>query len=77
MTETTDTAAPDSTIEITGIPGHRGAVGPFADEYKAPHMYARDIYSGSAPCVCGHPVGHRLHTDAAPGVPIPESERYE
>ncbi|RCV53489.1 hypothetical protein [Marinitenerispora sediminis] len=31
--------------------------------------------AGDWNCVCGRPLGDRLHTEAAPGVPVPESMR--
>jgi hypothetical protein len=57
------------------IPGHEGSIGPFLGEYHRPHVYARDIHSGAGNCVCGNPVGARLHTEAAPGVPVPDRLR--
>lgn len=53
------------------VPGHEGTIGPFPHQYSHPHVYARDIHSGAGNCVCGSHLGHDLHTQAAPGVPIP------
>jgi hypothetical protein len=58
------------------VPGFEGTVGPFKGQYGRPHVYARDVHSGAGNCVCGHDLGHRLHTEAAPGVPVPTSRRY-
>ncbi|MFC7330795.1 hypothetical protein [Marinactinospora rubrisoli] len=44
-------------------------------QYGRPHVYARDSHSWSGNCVCGRLVGDRLHTEAAPGVPVPEEMR--
>lgn len=54
------------------VPGYEGSVGPFKSQYGTPHVYARDIHSGAGNCVCGHHPGHRLHTEVAPGVPVPD-----
>ena len=68
-------AAMNNLDAVTGrpvtIPGWEGATGPFPHEYEALHVYARDVYSGAGNCVCGRPLGHTLHLQAAPGVPIP------
>lgn len=59
-----------------GVPGYEGSIGPFGPlEYRAPHVYARDITSGAGNCVCAGPLGDRLHTEAAPGVPVPPTAR--
>src|ERR1700761_9353536 len=59
-----------------GVPGFEGSIGPFgATEYCQPHVYARDITSGAGNCVCGSALGDDLHTEAAPGVPVPDSAR--
>jgi hypothetical protein len=61
---------------MDGIPGSEGSIGPFGQtEYCQPHVYARDITSGAGNCVCGADLGDELHTEAAPGVPMPESAR--
>ncbi len=52
-------------------PGTGGSVGPFPEQYGDPHVYARDVHSGSGNCVCGAALGDELHTEAAPGVPVP------
>lgn len=57
-------------------PGHEGSVGPFGGQHTQPHVYARDIHSGAGNCVCGSDLGDKLHTQAAPGVPVPESMRH-
>lgn len=53
------------------IPGHEGTQGPAASAYNLRHVYARDVQSGSGNCVCGSSLGNYLHTEAAPGVPVP------
>lgn len=53
------------------IPGWGGSVGPFPSDYGRPHVYARDVHSGGGNCVCGQALGHTIHVQAAPGVPIP------
>ncbi len=58
------------------VPGYCGSLGPFgAAEYCQPHVYARDVTSGAGNCVCGGGLGDELHTEAAPGVPIPDTMR--
>lgn len=57
-------------------PGYGGTVGPFLDQYRRLHVYARDIHSGAGNCVCGRALGHELHTEAAPGVAIPHAMRF-
>jgi hypothetical protein len=57
------------------IPGWEGSIGPSPSEYGQPHVYARDICSGSGNCVCGMWLGASVHVQAAPGVPIPDSMR--
>lgn len=57
------------------IPGWEGSVGPFPQQYSKPHVYARDIHSGAGNCVCGLDLAHKLHVQAAPGIPIPERMR--
>jgi hypothetical protein len=59
------------------VPGHGGTSGPLYGEYSKPHAYARDVFASSGGCVCGRPLGAELHTEAAPGVPIPEELRVE
>lgn len=61
---TTATAIPD-------VPGYEGGVGPLPSEYGQPHVYARDVRSGAGNCVCGGALPDAVHTEAAPGVPIP------
>jgi predicted LPLAT superfamily acyltransferase len=58
------------------IPGWEGSVGPFHGDYRRPHVYARDIHSGTGNCVCGSDLGSWVHVAAAPGVPVPESMRH-
>lgn len=53
----------------TPIPGWEGSVGPGPGQYGRPHVYARDVTSGSGNCVCGRDDTHRLH------VPVPASPR--
>lgn len=61
---------------MDGVPGFEGSLGPLTDaERCAPHVYARDINSGAGNCVCGGALGDELHTEAAPGVPVPDSAR--
>ena len=58
------------------VPGANGSLGPFGElEYCEPHVYARDITSGAGNCVCGCSLGDDLHTEAAPGVPVPDGAR--
>lgn len=54
------------------IPGYEGSLGPNKRQYGIPHVYARDVQSGSGNCVCGRDLGHLIHTEAAPGVPVPD-----
>lgn len=58
------------------VPGYEGSIGPGEHQYGKPHVYARDIYSGAGNCVCGAALGDARHTEAAPGVPIPDDRRY-
>lgn len=57
------------------IPGTEGSIGPFPGQYGRPHVYARDVHSGAGNCVCGWDLGASRHTEAAPGVPVPEWAR--
>lgn len=58
------------------VPGEYGSLGPSGlVEYCSPHVYARDVQSGAGNCVCGAGLGDDLHTEAAPGVPVPVSAR--
>jgi hypothetical protein len=57
------------------VPGHEGTIGPGKGQYGRPHVYARDVHSGAGNCVCGRDLGDRLHTEAAPGVPVPDWAR--
>ena len=59
-----------------GVPGYEGSVGPGPGAYGKPHVYARDVHSGAGNCVCGAALGDRRHTEAAPGVPVPDGMRY-
>lgn len=36
-----------------------------------PHVYARDVREHDGRCRCGQMVGNSIHTEAAPGVPVP------
>lgn len=66
----------DTLIDIETVPGGCGSIGPFGSaEYCQPHVYARDITSGAGNCVCGDVLGSDLHTEAAPGIPVPEVMR--
>lgn len=58
------------------IPGWEGSTGPFPAQYRQAHVYARDVHSGAGNCVCGNDLGNVLHTQAAPGIPIPLSMRH-
>lgn len=49
-----------------GIPG--------ADR-SVPHIYARDITSPAGNCVCKAAPGEDVHTEIAPGVPVPVALR--
>lgn len=60
---------------VRDVPGYEGSQGPFRSQYGQPHVYARDVHSGAGNCVCGWDLGHALHTEAAPGVPVPEHHR--
>jgi hypothetical protein len=61
---------------VDAVPGFEGSLGPLTDaERCAPHVYARDITSGAGNCVCGGGLGDEIHTEAAPGVPVPDSAR--
>lgn len=63
-------------MDDLAVPGFEGSIGPFgAAEYRAPHVYARDITSGAGNCVCGAALPDDLHVQAAPGVPIPDRMR--
>jgi hypothetical protein len=62
---------------VRDVPGYEGSVGPFQRDYGRPHVYARDVHSGSGNCVCGHSLGEKRHTEAAPGVPVPERLRWQ
>lgn len=63
-------------MDDLAVPGSCGSIGPFgAAEYCQPHVYARDITSGAGNCVCGCPLGDELHTEACPGIPVPDSAR--
>jgi hypothetical protein len=53
------------------VPGYEGSIGPGPRQYGKPHVYARDVHSGSGNCVCGAALEHRRHTEAAPGIPVP------
>jgi len=64
-----------STDPLT-IPGWEGSQGPFRAQYGQPHVYARDIRSGAGNCVCGADLGADQHVQAAPGVPVPHSQRH-
>jgi hypothetical protein len=62
------------------MPDREGAsmdtLGPFTqDERSTPHIYARDITSAAGDCVCKAALGDDLHTEAAPGVPVPDMAR--
>lgn len=57
------------------VPGYEGSIGPYPDEYNTPHVYARDIHSGAGNCVCGRGLGEEKHTEAAPGLAIPDDMR--
>jgi hypothetical protein len=60
---------------VDGVPGFEGSIGPFPSEYASPHVYARSVQSGAGNCVCGAALGDELHTEAAPGIPVPDSAR--
>lgn len=63
------------TAPVPDVPGWEGSIGPGPAQYGKPHVYARDVHSGAGNCVCGRALGSRLHTEAAPGVPVPERLR--
>lgn len=57
------------------VPGAAGGpLGP-SPGMTLPHVYARDVGSGAGNCRCGSPLGDDVHTQAAPGVPIPAAMR--
>lgn len=58
------------------IAGYEGSVGPFRNQHRAPHVYARDIHSGAGNCRCGGAPGDWIHTEIAPGVPVPDVYRH-
>lgn len=60
---------------MAAVPGYEGTVGPGPGQYAEPHVYARDVCSGAGNCVCGGALGDQLHTEAAPGVPVPGDRR--
>jgi hypothetical protein len=63
-------------VTTPDVPGYCGSAGPIGSaEYRTPHVYARDVQSGAGNCVCGGALGDELHTEAAPGVPVPDSAR--
>lgn len=62
--------------DVDTVPGWEGSVGPFAEDYASPHVYARDVHSGAGNCVCGSDVAHKLHVQAAPGIEVPYRMRY-
>jgi hypothetical protein len=62
-------------VTAASVPGFEGSIGPFPKQYGRPHVYSRDVHSGAGNCVCGRHLGSPLHTEAAPGVPIPEEMR--
>lgn len=62
--------------ERSDIPGWEGSIGPGPAQYGKPHVYARDVHSGSGNCVCGTGLGAWVHVQAAPGVSIPDSMRW-
>lgn len=57
------------------VPGYQGSIGPWPSQYGKPHVYARDVHSGAGNCVCGAGLQDARHTEAAPGVPVPERMR--
>lgn len=58
------------------VPGGAGGpLGPTVGRFGDPHVYARDVRSGAGNCVCGSALGELVHTQAAPGVPIPRAIR--
>lgn len=58
-----------------GVPGDEGSIGPSPAQYGKPHVYARDVQSGAGNCVCGRHLGSSVHTQAAPGLDVPDQER--
>lgn len=57
------------TVQAADVPGWEGTVGPGPGQYGAPHVYARDVHSGAANCVCGRDPWSVMHvpTPFAPG----------
>lgn len=60
---------------VRNVPGYEGSIGPFPGQYTEPHVYARDVSSGAGNCVCGSSPDDALHTEIAPGVPVPKHWR--
>lgn len=56
-------------LDLSRVPGWEGTQGPGPGQYGDPHVYARDVTSGSGNCACGREDTHRLH------VPVPSSPR--
>lgn len=52
-------------------PGYEGSIGPFEPDYGKPHVYARDVMSGTGNCMCGAGPDDPLHPELVPGVPNP------
>lgn len=61
---------------VRNVPGYEGSIGPFPGQYAEPHVYARDVGSGAGNCVCGGSPDDALHTEIAPGVPVPGREEF-
>ena len=72
----TGTVIPPVQEKALLVPGAAGGPdGPAPAGYTDSHVYARDPQSGAGNCVCGAGLGDELHTEAAPGVPVPEALR--
>lgn len=70
------TIPPGERQPVPNVPGYEGSQGPFRGQYGAPHVYARDVHSGAGNCVCGWDLGEDRHTEAAPGIAVPDRHRH-
>jgi hypothetical protein len=52
-------------------------IGPGLAQYTQPHVYARSVASGAGNCVCGAHLQAPIHTEAAPGVPVPGRDPHQ
>ncbi len=59
-------------IDRVSVPGWEGSCGPFKGQYAQPHVYARDVMSGSGNCVCGTDPRDKPHVPSPLAPPITE-----